>query len=255
MLFRSNHPNLTKSNVKNDKDALTTGAKTQTGTQTPRRGGKDADADELADLLGGLSVHTKRCDICQISLIKSNCAAGAIRCDDCEEDLNASTKKSKGSKKAPRHRKHSRENCKLKKKSRKSESGQGDEDETEEEEEGTPVVKRSNRQRRVVMDSDDEDEGEWLIPEGERRPYDLGKAGGTDDENAEGGGDSLGSIDSDSFVTEVGGTPSKIKHEDSFIVHDTDSDDDAPVIRKKPDRKKVISLDSDSDAEDRKSVV
>jgi SNF2 family DNA or RNA helicase len=58
-----------------------------------------------------------------------------------------------------------------------------------------PVKSRSMRNRRVLEDSEDEDEGEW-IGEGSERKIDLGKAGGTDDEDAEGGGDTLGSIDS-----------------------------------------------------------
>lgn len=90
-----NHPNLTKSNVKDDKDALTTGSKNQPGLQTPRKATRDADADDLADLLGGLSVATKRCDICQNALNRDNAAAGAVRCTECENDLNASSQKKK----------------------------------------------------------------------------------------------------------------------------------------------------------------
>lgn len=89
-----NHPNLTKSNVKDDKDALTTGSKPAppTGLQTPRKGAKD-DADDLADLLGGLSVATKRCDICQNALKRDNTVAGSVRCIECENDLNMSSQK------------------------------------------------------------------------------------------------------------------------------------------------------------------
>lgn len=217
-----NHPNLVKSNVKDDKDALTTGSRSQSsGTQTPRKA-RDADADDLADLLGGLSVATKRCDVCQIHLNRDNASIGAIRCNDCEDDINASTKKVKKHKK---HRKHKREHR------------------TEKEEEQSPVPVR---RRRPIIDSDDEeDSGEWLVPEDQRKVDDLGKAGGTDDENADGEADTLDSIDTASFLTED--TPSKKKEMDSFIVHDTDSEDDGPVIRKRP-AKKVITLDSDDEA-------
>jgi len=43
--------------------------------------------------LGGLSVATKRCDICQNTLNSDNTAAGGVRCTECEEDLNGSVKK------------------------------------------------------------------------------------------------------------------------------------------------------------------
>lgn len=90
-----NHPNLTKSNVKDDKDALTTESKmnNQNAPQTPRKGTVETDADDLADLLGGLSVATKRCDICQLALKLHNAAAGAVRCIECENDLNESSQK------------------------------------------------------------------------------------------------------------------------------------------------------------------
>jgi SNF2 family DNA or RNA helicase len=232
-----NHPNLTKSNVKDDKDALTTGSKsnTQIGTQTPRKGG-DTDADDLADLLGGLSVVTKRCDVCQMALNKNNAAAGAIRCDECENDLNASQKNSKKHKK---HQKH-------KHKDRKEKKHRKPKDEDDEEETKTS---KPARQRRVIVDSDDEDEGEWIVPDREQKVADLGKAGGTDDEDAEGGGESIRSDDSDRSDTEDEGTPSK-KKDDSFIVHDTDSENEAPIIhQKKPKKLKVISLDSDDEAD------
>ena len=231
------HPSLTKSNVKDDKDALTTGSKSgpQAGTQTPRKP-KEADADELADLLGGLSVATKRCDICQTTLNRDNSTAGGIRCNDCEEDLNASVKKPK------KHKKHR----KSKHKHRKEKKVQHESDD-EDEDEG-PIARKPARQRRVVVDSDDEEEeGEWIVSEGEQNTPDLGKAGGTDDEDAEGGGDTLGSVDSDSFASIDDGTPSK-KKDDSFIVHDTDSEDEAPIIRQQLRKPKVISLDSDEES-------
>jgi SNF2 family DNA or RNA helicase len=73
----------------------------------------------------------------------------------------------------------------------------------------------------------------------------LGKAGGTDDENAEGGGDTLATVDSDASETE----DESRSNLDSFVVHDTDSEDDAPAARKKLAKKpqKVISLDSDEE--------
>ncbi|KAH4231684.1 hypothetical protein HBI06_072350 [Parastagonospora nodorum] len=234
-----NHPNLTKANVKDDKDALTTGSKSsaQATLQTPRKAAPD-DADDLADLLGGLTVQTKRCDICQIGLTLDNADAGALRCLECENDLNTSTRKLKKHKKT--HRKHKDKGHKVKKQAAESE------DEDEEDEVKSKVAK-SSRQRRVIVDSDDEDEagGEWLVPEDQQQAENLGKAGGTDDENAEGGGDTLASVDSEASDSD---DESKSKL-DSFIVHDTDSEDEAPVARKKSTKKpqRVTSLESDDD--------
>lgn len=235
-----NHPNLTKSNMKEDNDALTTGQKPglQSGLQTPRKVSRDTDADDLADLLGGLTVESKRCDVCQTRMTSDNTTPGSIRCNDCEADLNASVKKSKKHKKSRKHKHKKREEKKKK------------EESVESEDEDDAPVQKSSRQRRVIVDSDDEDEasGEWLVGEDEQGPTNLGQAGGTDDENAEGGGDTLASIDShatgsgDEEGTTVG----------SFIVHDTDSEDEGPVARRpmakqvsKP--KKMVTLDSDGE--------
>lgn len=62
-----NHPRLVGGNLANDRDALTTGQ--GAGTQTPRKSKvADKEIDDLADLLGGVSVEMKKCDICQIEL-------------------------------------------------------------------------------------------------------------------------------------------------------------------------------------------
>jgi SNF2 family DNA or RNA helicase len=233
-----NHPNLTKANVKDDKDALTTGSKpgTQAGLQTPRKAAKD-EADDLADLLGGLSVQTKRCDICQMALTRGLTDAGAVRCVECEQDLNASAKISTKHKK---HRKHKNRSDKAKK--IKKQAVESDDDEEDE----RPKAAKASRQRRVIVDSDDEDEeeGEWLVPEDQQHAENLGKAGGTDDENADGGGDTLASVDSQASDSE----DDSRSNLDSFVVHDTDSEDEAPVKPKKSSEKpQVIKLDSDDE--------
>ncbi|KAF2802248.1 uncharacterized protein BDZ99DRAFT_512547 [Mytilinidion resinicola] len=233
-----NHPNLIKSNVKDDKDALTTGSK---GNASTTRNNVDA-ADDLADLLGGLTVETKKCDVCQVLLGKSAVSSGAVRCDDCENDLSMTAR--------PRKHKH---------KSRKHKDKKGRHADKEEEASSNP--KKAARPRRAILDSDDEEgEGSWIVPESEQEVPDLGKAGGTDDENAEGGGDTLNTVDSDDSETDG-------SEEDSFVVKDNkakkvnktkgvinlDSDDDSddvlPVVRKK-NAKKLTSLDSDDDPDD-----
>ncbi|KAJ9640289.1 hypothetical protein H2201_008567 [Coniosporium apollinis] len=177
-----NHPELVGSNLKKDKDALATGSKAPSGSQTPSRSKavKD-DADDLADLLGGLSVGTKSCDVCQSELSKAEVSNGAIRCVDCEQDLLAQKQRHK--KKKDHHGKH--------KKQHKSE------DSVKEEADLSPQPKPLQFRRKFrVMDSEDEEEGDWVVPKGQRIAEDLGKAGGTDDENAEGGGEWLTSEDS-----------------------------------------------------------
>ncbi|KAH7350485.1 SNF2 family N-terminal domain-containing protein [Pyrenochaeta sp. MPI-SDFR-AT-0127] len=226
-----NHPNLTKSNVKDDKDALTTGSKpgVAAGIHTPRKPIKDADADDLADLLGGLSVATKRCDICQSALTRDNADSGAVRCKECETDLNASARTSKKHKQKHKCKAEEEKHCK-----------------SHDRGEATKGSWRP-RQRRVVVDSDDEDTGEWLIPEHQQHSEDLGKAGGTDDENAEGGGDTIASVDSHS-TSSVDESKSNL---DSFIVHDTDSEDGAAITRKKHAKKSSrAKSDSETDLDD-----
>ncbi|KAG9388451.1 DNA repair protein rad5 [Pyrenophora tritici-repentis] len=212
-----NHPDLVKSNVKDDKDALTTGSRSGAAAnlQTPRKAAKD-DADDLADLLGGLSVATKRCDICQNKLNSDNTAIGGLRCIECDEDLNMSADEHK--KKERKHRKHEHKHGKSKDK--------------------------KHRKPKPI-----EEEGEWLVPEDQQHAEDLGKAGGTSDENAEGGGDTLASMDSD--ATESGVDESK-SNLDSFVVHDTDSENEAPIARHKHEKniKKAPKSGSDASASD-----
>ena len=174
-----NHPDLVRGTSTKDKEALTAGASgAPSGMQTPTKAkALDKDVDDIADLFGGLSVAQKKCDICQKILHSGDAAHGAIRCNECEEDLNmqSAQKRQKGGK-------HIKDHAHKSKSSHK--------------ERGSPKAKARNR--RVIIDSDDEDqEGEWVVPESERQVQDLGKAGGTDDEDAEGGGESINSEDSE----------------------------------------------------------
>ena len=150
--------------------------------------------------------------------------------------------------KSKKHRKHKHKDGK----SKKHRHPKPVLDSDDEEEAPQSTAAKHSRNRRVVVDSDDEEEeGEWLVPEDQQQAEDLGKAGGTDDENAEGGGDTLATVDSDASETE---DESK-SNLDSFVVHDTDSEDGAPVARKKLAKKpqKVISLDSDDEEADSES--
>lgn len=167
-----NHPQLVGGSMANDRDALTTGQ--GMGAQNPQKFKVvDRELDDMADLLGGLSVESKKCDVCQIELQKEEVSCGAIRCSECDEDLMEQTKV----KKDPKKHKNKKHNASAGAKAEKSQS-------------------RTKAHRRVVLDSSDEEDGDWVVPKSQRHSTNLGVAGGNDDENAEGDGESLVSEDS-----------------------------------------------------------
>lgn len=171
-----NHPKLVGGDMAQDQDALTISQ--SSGNQTPRKSKVvDKELDDMADLLGGLTVETKKCDICQIELEKSKSASGAVRCLGCDKVLQEADKKFT-TKSVQSHggKKHRLSNTKTLE----------------------TAKSKSKHHRRVIIDSSDEEEsGDWVVPESQRPSENFEKAGGSDDENAEGGGDSIGSEDSD----------------------------------------------------------
>jgi SNF2 family DNA or RNA helicase len=173
-----NHANLIKGDLAKERDAFVDGS----GSQTPSR--KKAvngdEMDSIAAMLGGLSVATKRCDVCQIELSSEASASGAIRCDDCEADLDDETMRDDAA--------EQRRKKKAKKDSRRAHEQER---------------ARRKPRRKIVTDSDDdedEDRGEWIVSEQQQSVPDVGKAGGFEDENAEGGGESIGSTSEDDEV-------------------------------------------------------
>lgn len=212
-----NHPQLVGSNIGKDKDALSTGSGAPNGSQTPSRSkaSDTRDVDDIADMFGSLSVATKKCDVCQTDLSKDEAAAGSIRCSECEQDLASPETK--------------RRNAQDKHRSlKKDKKGRRQHKHEKSEEKGTSSGAQKlqpRRQKRVVLDSDDEEEdGDWIVPKNQQVVPNLGVAGDTDDENAEGGGEWLKSDDSA-----------------------TDSDLEEPVARRM--KKKVINLVSDDEDE------
>jgi SNF2 family DNA or RNA helicase len=195
-----NSPTLVMRSLSKDKDALATGK--SSGSQTPKKSkNSDEDMDSIADMLGGLSVGNKQCDVCQIRLTKEERSSGAVRCTECEADLKAQTGEpmSKQSKKG---------------KSKKSQSAKKED-----------LGRRKPKNRRVIMDSDDEeDEGEWIVSKDKQNKSDLGKAGGTDDEDAEGGGEWLNSEDSE--TEDEGENKPKIAKEKVINLDSSDEDED-----------------------------
>ncbi|OAX82856.1 hypothetical protein ACJ72_02785 [Emergomyces africanus] len=206
-----NHPDLVKSDLAQDKDVLMNNFGGSSQSKTPK--GED-DVDSIANLMGGLSVMTKLCDVCQANLSSKEAMSGASRCAECEADLQTLVV-------CPRKKsdlKKKRKKLKVKRKPQTS-TGRNSSGEISE-------ARRARLQKqRFVVDSDGEDdEGEWLVPNNQRRVKDLGKAGGTDDEDAEGGGDWLGSDDSE-----------------------TDEDEDEETRKGPRVAKEVTNLDSDED--------
>jgi SNF2 family DNA or RNA helicase len=176
-----NHWELSTYSLKKDKDALTTEAesKFQSETQMPKK--TAAEIDDLADLLGGMSVQQKRtCDLCSFELSKEESSSGAIRCSECEESIESL-------------RSGKNEKTRKDKSDRRDKKANNTTFEDKLERDRKPGLMK--RRRRVVVDSDDESEGEWIVGEEDRKVENLGKAGDTDDENADGAGEWLHSDD------------------------------------------------------------
>ncbi|KAL4786279.1 SNF2 family N-terminal domain-containing protein [Aspergillus varians] len=200
-----NHPDLVKSDLAKDKDILL-----QTGPpKSKSSSGKQDELDDMADLFGALSVVSKKCDICQMQLSQAESTGGGSRCSECEKDFNSplaadGAKKKKVSKNIV--------DLTASPSARLSEARMG----------------RVRKNRRVVLDSDDEEDeeeadAEWLVPEDQRAGLSLGKAGGSDEEDAEGGGESIGSEDSE--TDDEPESPSQRVCPQKLQV-DEDSDDD-----------------------------
>ncbi|ESZ94318.1 hypothetical protein SBOR_5314 [Sclerotinia borealis F-4128] len=195
-----NHPKLVGSKLGKDTDALSAETSNLKSKST-------TDVDDMADMFGSLGVGSKKCEVCQIELGKEAISQGAIRCLDCEADLDEIS----GKKLSPTKKTKEKKSKKIKKSKKQKEP--------------KAAPPRKPRNRNIIEDSDDEEEqGEWLVEDNKRGVPTLGKAGGKEDENCEGGGEWLGSD------------------------HDDDLDDSFPDI-KDIGKKKVINLD-DSDEED-----
>lgn len=191
-----NHPELVGGSMAKDRDALTIGQ--AAGAQTPRKPKVvDGGPDDLADLFGALNVQTKRCDVCQIELSPEVASSGSIRCMTCDAELTVQKKLKRQDRKY---------NSRTHEKSAKNRTAK-------------PKARIAGT-RHVVTESDGEEgEGEWVVPKDRRHISNLGKAGGSDDENAEGGGEWIASDDSN-------------------------SEDEASVQILGSHKKKVINLDS-----------
>lgn len=122
-----NHPKLVAGKLSKDRDALSSESNGQK-SKSP-----SSDVDEMADMFGSLGVGSRKCEVCQLELGKEAVSQGAIRCLDCEADLNAISAKHKTEK--HKKRKHRRKD--------KSDAQK-------------PL--RKPRNRAIIQDSEDEDE-------------------------------------------------------------------------------------------------
>jgi len=211
-----NHPQLMKASVTKDKDAITTGSDSKAGSKSA-----DKEADDLADMLGGLSVKQKNCDICHVKLNEDELDKG-IHCAECAEDISTLSVKEKKLK------------PKKEKKSKKTKE---------------KLKARTHRNRRVVDDDDDDEEGDWLVPEGQRKSAGLGKAGDTDDENADGAGDFLGSDDSETD-SEAEAKSGKYMKKCVVNLNSSEVTVDSEEDRSCDDQQESSSGDSASESED-----
>jgi SNF2 family DNA or RNA helicase len=208
-----NHADLVKGDLAKERDAFVDGS----GSQTPNRkkAAKDNDVDSIAAMLGGLSVATKRCDVCQIQLSPNLSASGAIRCIECEDDL---------------------EDDKIRRRAARKERRKKVEASAKRERKQARAVRKYRRN--VITDSDDgEDEGEWVVSEKQRHKTDLGKAGGSEDEDAEGGGEWISS-DSENEGVSSG----RKRRPVNLVSGDDDADSDS--------KDEEASLTSDQDDQD-----
>lgn len=229
------HPKLVEGKLEKDKDALSEETK-------PKKG--DADVDALADLLGGLDVEVKHCDICGWELDHEMRQPGTDKCKACYEDLQYFKHyENGGDLKTPKIRSRkkkskAKEVKKAKKVKKVKRLPKVVEEQVESEADVQVVKKRKPRNRRAVLDSDDEDEeADWIVSGDEQGPLRLGKAGGTDDENAEGDADTINSEDTEDEESQDGSRLS------SFIV------DDGNDTKPEDLRKAIEASDSEDDLE------
>ena len=227
-----NHPHLIGAAMSDDKDALMTDAnQVSDGKRTKS---VDDELDSVADLLGGLSVKTKTCDVCQTKLSEEERSSGAVRCKDCEVDLSHLLDEERSHRKHKKHKKHGQRKAKALPKDEEPHMIANVSLSVESDDDDVPLAtqaKSKSRKAKVsrVIDSDDEEDdanAHWIIPKSERQhvSLDLSRAGGTDDENAEGGGESIGSSDSDTV------------------------DEDSPKLKKHRTPQKYSESESESDS-------
>jgi SNF2 family DNA or RNA helicase len=205
-----NHPFLMKAKMEKDRDALAVGS-TNGNRNQQSSNAEDDELDGLTNLLGGLSVQTKKCDVCKAKLSVEEVNKGTDRCAACDADLEENL-----SQERRKQRKH---------KSKKSKNID------------EKLRLRKERQRRVVVDSDDDNNAEWVDPNSKQMKIqgDLN----TDDEDDEGGGDWIGEEDSETDDDD------DEEEKKSLSSDDKESDREVPINIYKPIRFSADAVTSD----------
>ncbi|KAI9847995.1 MAG: hypothetical protein M1838_000667 [Thelocarpon superellum] len=94
-----NHPQLVAGKLGKDSDAMATATGNAAGTKGTKQDASK-DVDDIASLLGGLSVATRKCEVCQMDLSGDELSMQAIRCGECEAAVQSLKRKIKGTAKA-----------------------------------------------------------------------------------------------------------------------------------------------------------
>ena len=178
-----NHPQLTRAGASKDGDTTVGGgaAAGKKASQFSSKAGsvngdigEGVEVEDVASLLGGLTVTAKQCDICKADLTDGEIQSGMIRCEDCEDNLVL-----------VRRLRYPEYERTIKKSSKRRTN--------------KDVADISSQMQKLSTNcsgSDSEEQGEWIVPQKQRSKAKFGRAGGSEDENADGGGQWLGSDDS-----------------------------------------------------------
>ncbi|KAF3936704.1 hypothetical protein ABW19_dt0200732 [Dactylella cylindrospora] len=86
-----NHPHLIAGKLTADRENVFSSTKTPKKSASNTSRMLDADSvgeiDDLADIMSGMDINNKPCEVCQIDLSKEENQRGFTRCKDCREDL------------------------------------------------------------------------------------------------------------------------------------------------------------------------
>lgn len=165
-----NHPDLIKSNIRKDKESVS--VQQSFGFPSPRKPAKSGiEVDDVADMLGALTVKTRICDGCGSKLNRDEIDKALVRCLECEQDMREL-------------RRQSDSIIETQKLATKASKG------------NHPVKKRTNI-RRIIDSDDEEDEGELLTSKHQSPKADIETSNGKDNDDVDSGAEWLGEDDSD----------------------------------------------------------
>lgn len=161
-----NHPHLLAGKIHRDKDS-------GIGLATPRKKkaakamDDAAEDDELAGLMGGLSVDQRKCEVCITDLTKQEIDDGQVRCATCNENLEGVTKglgrKHKDLGKNSKSRKEGKKKGKKEKAQKRRRPTVFDSDDEAQGEEGSRAERGSKSEDDGADDDDDDDDDPFAV--------------------------------------------------------------------------------------------